>query len=86
MMKKSFRHGKLGGSNLNAEGNVSGEENVEKSSDKTVPRRLKKGATPQQLMDTLQNAILANGLEPYNQFKKMGIESLTDENGNPTFN
>lgn len=37
-------------------------------------------------MDNLQREFVAKGLDAYSQFKSMGIDSLTDANGNPTFN
>ena len=37
-------------------------------------------------MESLQKGFQARGLDAYSQFKLMGVDSLTDENGNPTFN
>jgi len=74
MVKKSYRHGKLG----ETEGT-----DAEKS---PGPKRLKKGVTPQQLMNDLQNQFVAKGLDAYSQFKRLGVDALTDENGNPLFN
>lgn len=36
-------------------------------------------------MESLQKDYVAKGLDAYSQFKSMGIEALTDEQGNPTF-
>lgn len=38
------------------------------------------------MLDNLQKEFVAKGLDAYHQFKSMGIDALTDENGNPTFN
>jgi hypothetical protein len=37
-------------------------------------------------MENLQKGFQAKGLDAYSQFKMLGVEGLTDENGNPTFN
>lgn len=36
-------------------------------------------------MDNLQRDILANGLDAYSQFKRLGVDALTDDNGQPKF-
>ena len=36
-------------------------------------------------MDSLQREFVAKGLEAYSQFKSMGVDALTDANGNPAF-
>lgn len=37
-------------------------------------------------MENLQKNFQARGLDAYSQFMMHGVEGLTDENGNPTFN
>lgn len=37
-------------------------------------------------MDNLQSDFLADGIDAYNKFIKFGVDGLTDNNGNPTFN
>ena len=46
------------------------------------PRRIPKGATPQQLLNKLQKDFLAKGLDAYTQFKKLGAGIDHDEDGN----
>ncbi len=81
MQQKQFRHGKA------ASGGVPGllTDTDLKNRSPLVPKRLRKGATPQQLMNDLQNQFVAKGLDAYSQFRTYGIDALTDDNGNPTF-
>jgi len=73
MLKKSFHHGK----SQSTQGPPNGLPPGMVSPDR--PKRLKKTATPQQMIENLQRDFLANGLDAYNQFKKFGVDGLSEE-------
>ena len=57
--------------------------NTKLPTDQDIVRRLKKGITPNEIVKNLQEDFLANGLEAYENFKRLGIGVEHDENGRP---